>query len=66
MSMDLYSNNRLASMEYEQGVQSAPIVPEYRFQSIALTPAALTSIRMLPGPGSAMSTSSTRRTSGPP
>ena len=34
--MDPYSNNRLASVEYEQQVQSAPIAPEYDAPNIEI------------------------------
>lgn len=41
-------------------------MPLRTFQSIALTPAALTAMRICPGPACGSSTSATRRTSGPP
>ena len=34
--MDPYNNNRLASMEYEQRVQSAPVVPDYAAPNVEI------------------------------
>jgi hypothetical protein len=36
IGMDPYSNNRLASMEYEQRAQSALVVPEYDASNVEI------------------------------
>ena len=38
MNMDIYSSNRLASMEHEQREHSMPVIPDYEAQNVEIQP----------------------------